>query len=76
MLTRAFNLNLRPMPADEYRLDLLLQPDTDPRTGKPQAGFETVAQCVAEDQARARSLRQTAMRAFAWNLLPDATTLA
>jgi len=41
------------MPPDEYQLDRLLRADTDPRTGKPQAGFETVAQCQAEDLRRA-----------------------
>lgn len=48
------------MPADDYRLDLLLTPDTHPRTGKPRAGFETVVQCHAEDASRALSLRATA----------------
>jgi hypothetical protein len=43
--------------ADEDRLDLLLRPDTDPRTGRYRAGFETVAQCQAEDLSRALALR-------------------
>ena len=48
------------MPADECRLDLLLKPDTHPRTGRSRAGFETVAQCQAEGLSRALALRATA----------------
>lgn len=36
-----------------------LTPDTDPRTGKPRAGFETAAQCRAEDRGRALALGAT-----------------
>jgi hypothetical protein len=48
------------IPADEYQLDRLLTPDMHPRTGKPRVGFETVAQCHAEDHSRAIPLRATA----------------
>ncbi len=48
------------MPPDEYRLDLILKPDTHPRTDRPRAGFETVAECQAEDLSRALALRATA----------------
>jgi hypothetical protein len=64
---RAFNLDLLRVPPDEYRLDLLLTPDTHPRTGRPRAGFETVAQCPAEDASRALSLRATAQAIIANN---------
>jgi len=49
----------QPIP-DKYRLDLLLVPRIDPRTGKLKAGFETVAQCVVEDRGRGRSMREIA----------------
>jgi hypothetical protein len=48
------------MQADKNRLDLLLHEDFDPRTGKPRAGFETVAQCQGEDRSRALALREIA----------------
>src|SRR3954467_4316392 len=43
-----------------YPLDRLLLPHTDPRTGRRKAGFETVADCKAEDGGRAFGLRATA----------------
>jgi hypothetical protein len=43
--------NTRPI-LDKYRLDRLVVPHIDPRSGRPKPGFETVAECVAEDQAR------------------------
>jgi hypothetical protein len=48
------------MLPDAYQLDLPLEPDTDPRTEKPRAGFETVEQCQAEDESRALGLRAMA----------------
>ncbi len=52
-------LTLR-LPPAKYRLDLVFPPDTDPRTGKRRAGFETVGQCQAEDEGRALGLTATA----------------
>jgi hypothetical protein len=46
--------------ADNKQLEWLLQPDTDPRTGKPRAGFETVEQCRNEDLLRADGVRTAA----------------
>lgn len=46
--------------ADRYRLDLLLVPRTGPRTGNVKIGIETVAECVAEDRARAHEKPQCA----------------
>lgn len=55
-------LNMRHLlpPAREYRLDLLVRPDTHPRTGNRRSGFETVARCEAEDRGRASALRAIA----------------
>lgn len=50
------------VPVDRYQLDVLLKPGVDPRTGKVKSGFETVADCVAEDEARVQLLRETAAR--------------
>ena len=48
------------LPADRHRLDLLLVPCTDQRTGKLKSGFETVAECEEEDRSRAVSIRANA----------------
>src|SRR5437763_15738627 len=57
---RQFTTDPLVKPADEYRLDLLLQEDIDARTGKPRAGFETVERCLEEDGSRARGLTEIA----------------
>jgi hypothetical protein len=57
-MRRTFYLHLL-SPPDEYRLDWLLREAINPRTGKPQAGFETVTECQAEDRSRVMTLRAT-----------------
>src|SRR5579863_7438859 len=54
------NIDLLPMPADEHRIDLLLQREVDPRTGKTRAGFEKGEQSASQDAALAISLIVTA----------------
>jgi hypothetical protein len=49
-----------PLIPDKYWLEHLLLPHIDPRTGRRKAGFETVADCQAEDCRRASDLRATA----------------
>ena len=44
-------------PPDRYGLNLLLQPNIDPKTGKSRVGFEKVEQCVIGDRHRGLSLR-------------------
>lgn len=53
-------------PPDRHRLDLLLRPDIDAKTGKSRHGFETVQQSRAEDRLRAVGLAETAR-----TLMPD-----
>lgn len=44
----------------EYRLDDLLQEGFNQRTGKAEAGFETIDRCLIEDRLRARGSREIA----------------
>lgn len=53
-------------PSNRRRLDLLLSPDTHPRTRRPRPGFETVEQCRSEDPLRAAGVEEIAR-----TLVPD-----
>src|SRR4051812_31228919 len=57
---------LRPLStlADHHRLDRVLLPDVDSRTGKQRCGFETEEDALKEDGKRVRLLMQTPTRSW------------
>jgi hypothetical protein len=54
------NKKTQPQHADQHSFDMRLRPDTHPRTGQPQFGFESIERCQVEDRNRAHTIRATA----------------